>query len=370
MKLPDELLEIIRCPLCTNDFEATAHYNYCQRCGKKFPMIGETAILTDDQKFLADLKELSTETNSNSIEDARAYLRENKVRESIPFGTENDKKHIEDIVNAWMDDRGNSASRLDALEFMLRPNKLKKVKILDMASGCGTFVYGALLRGWNVYGIEPAIWKTKFIRLKAHCYSYSRDWLYRFLVGVGENLPFAKSSFDIIESYQTLEHVRDLEKCISEFYRVLKPGGLCIVRAPDYMSFYEGHYRLPWLPMMHGPIAERYLKWRGKSTEGLSLFKPISEAGVRSKFLRYKFFTMDLRDVISPGLRKLKRWTKSRIIYNAIKNMADITRCLKSFFKCEKNMAILALKPPINKEVFSEEAWGAIASFLPVELQT
>ena len=43
--------------------------------------------------------------------------------------------------------------------------------------------------------------------------------------GVGEHLPFASSTFDLVLSHEVLEHVRDDRAYLSEALRSLKPGG-------------------------------------------------------------------------------------------------------------------------------------------------
>ena len=47
------------------------------------------------------------------------------------------------------------------------------------------------------------------------------------------DLPWKDDSFDNITSYETLEHVPDPGKLISEFFRVLKPGGELILSTPN-----------------------------------------------------------------------------------------------------------------------------------------
>jgi ubiquinone/menaquinone biosynthesis C-methylase UbiE len=46
-------------------------------------------------------------------------------------------------------------------------------------------------------------------------------------------LPFADSSFDVVVSFETIEHVNDPELLLREFARVLKRGGLCICSSPN-----------------------------------------------------------------------------------------------------------------------------------------
>lgn len=47
--------------------------------------------------------------------------------------------------------------------------------------------------------------------------------------------PFADNSFDVVFCNHVLEHVEDDKQCMSELYRVMKPGGLGIFQVPiDY----------------------------------------------------------------------------------------------------------------------------------------
>ncbi len=63
-----------------------------------------------------------------------------------------------------------------------------------------------------------------------------------FIIGVSENLPCKKNSFDIVLSHHVIEHVRDQLKHLQEINRVLKPGGLCYIATPNRTSpFMAGH---------------------------------------------------------------------------------------------------------------------------------
>jgi len=50
------------------------------------------------------------------------------------------------------------------------------------------------------------------------------------------NLPFEDGSFDIVASYQMLEHVPDPRTALSEMLRVLKPGGTIAIVSPNILS--------------------------------------------------------------------------------------------------------------------------------------
>ena len=110
---------------------------------------------------------------------------------------------------------------------------------------------------------------------------YPDAWRDRVVEAVGEELPFPDACFDLVTTYQTLEHVRDVNQCLSEMLRVLKPGGVLYARAPDYNSFFEPHYRLPFLPRMNRRVAAAYLKALGRPVEGLNTLNWVTGRGVR-----------------------------------------------------------------------------------------
>jgi ubiquinone/menaquinone biosynthesis C-methylase UbiE len=74
-----------------------------------------------------------------------------------------------------------------------------------------------------------------------------------FLVADARRLPFCDDSFDIISSEALLEHVNQVDLCIDEIYRVVKPGGLVYaIFGPLFYTrggaHYEGDYEHLILP--------------------------------------------------------------------------------------------------------------------------
>ncbi len=59
------------------------------------------------------------------------------------------------------------------------------------------------------------------------------------IIGSIENIPLENDSIDSIISTQVLEHVKNPPKAIKEFYRVLKPGGYCLVTVPQMNELHE-----------------------------------------------------------------------------------------------------------------------------------
>ena len=104
-------------------------------------------------------------------------------------------------------------------------------KVLDIACGEG---YGTSLlatKAAHVTGmdadnstIEKAIAK------------YKRENI-RFVVAKAEKITAADNEFDLVVSFETLEHLEDQETMIKEIKRVLKPGGLLIISTPDKKNY-------------------------------------------------------------------------------------------------------------------------------------
>jgi ubiquinone/menaquinone biosynthesis C-methylase UbiE len=190
------------------------------------------------------------------------YLREEA---QYCFGRGNEESIIE-TSRAWMNDISNSKHRFDTISEFLPDAR----KILDVASGCGTFVYYGMLNNYDIYGIEPEKWKQGFNQLKAAEYGYPSAWTQRFVFGVGEELPFKDNSFDCISTYQTLEHVKNPQQCLREMLRVTRTGGGIHLMCPDYRSTYEGHYLLPWIPLFPRHLAKIYLRLLHRSMNCLN----------------------------------------------------------------------------------------------------
>ena len=95
-------------------------------------------------------------------------------------------------------------------------------KVLDLGCAGGFMAEALAERGASVTGIDPA---AEAIRAaKAHAAAQSLD--IRYDVGVGEDLPYRKATFDAVVCVDVLEHVRDLDQVLREVARTLKPGGL------------------------------------------------------------------------------------------------------------------------------------------------
>lgn len=110
-------------------------------------------------------------------------------------------------------------------------------RVLDIACGTG---YGIdmMLKGGagEAVGVDISIDSVK----------YAKDWYgddrrTRFICADGICLPFLDDVFDIITSFETIEHIKKYDKLVEEFYRILKPNGLLICSTPNKRIFSPNH---------------------------------------------------------------------------------------------------------------------------------
>jgi len=107
----------------------------------------------------------------------------------------------------------------------------KGKRVLDIASGEG---YGSnLIAGVadEVVGVdisEDAIYRAQS--------KYKKGNL-RFLEGSASSIPLSDNYFDVVVSFETIEHHDKHHEMMSEIKRVLKPEGLLIISSPDKLHY-------------------------------------------------------------------------------------------------------------------------------------
>jgi SAM-dependent methyltransferase len=161
------------------------------------------------------------------------------------------------IVDETMCDEGGAVLRQVAPHFQLPAD----AKVLDVGSGVGSFVVACRRRGVRAFGIEPDR-IGKGAGLTAIQIARSRLRTQAFVAGVGERLPFPDSSFDLVVMNQVVEHVSDQRGVLQEAARVVKVGGAIYVACPNYLRFYEPHYKLRWFPLLPKLLGNWYLRLR------------------------------------------------------------------------------------------------------------
>jgi 2-polyprenyl-3-methyl-5-hydroxy-6-metoxy-1,4-benzoquinol methylase len=283
--------------------------------------------------------------------NSKSFLTGKIEQETLIYFKKLDKinrSRIDSIVNRWTDDTLNSEkARFSALNKQLGDCKGKP--ILDMSSGCGSFVLQGLVAGWDVYGIEPEQWKQDLIDLKFKENDYPAEWRERIKKGIGEELPYENEQFDGFNSWQTFEHVQNVDSCLTELHRVLKSDGKGIIHCPSYMTFYEGHYRLFWLPMLgNSTFGRMYVKMMGRPIDGLRTFVPIKKSTLVRKARKAGFTVESIpqKEIYSAGKRKYSflNGGLGKIVLPVLYFGWKTLQGLKRFGRSEKSIHLLLTK--------------------------
>ncbi len=118
----------------------------------------------------------------------------------------------------------------------------KNKVILD--AGCGSG-YGsetlAKAGAKKVYGIDLA---DRSVRYSQAHHSH-KNLVFR--QGDLSKLDFPDNFFDLVCTFETIEHIKNYEHAVNEFYRVLKPGGLLIISTPN-KAIYSPGTKKPFYP--------------------------------------------------------------------------------------------------------------------------
>lgn len=119
-----------------------------------------------------------------------------------------------------------------------KPDYKKGDCILDLGCGDSELVYSLLQSGHDAYGCD-----IKF-KKGVHVSDLEKNNRIK-LLDENMKLPFENNSFDIILSFQVLEHVMDYELFAKESKRVLKNNGVAIHVFPSTLRPMESHIFVP-----------------------------------------------------------------------------------------------------------------------------
>ncbi|MDO8616471.1 MAG: methyltransferase domain-containing protein [Dehalococcoidia bacterium] len=117
------------------------------------------------------------------------------------------------------------------LQLMRRHVDLDGKRILDLGCGVGAFVRRLREYSPQVYGVD----------IDAENVTKGGEEVANLALAVGEGLPFADATFDIVLLHEVLEHVTDDAQTLREVRRVLAPTGRAVVFCPNRLYPFETH---------------------------------------------------------------------------------------------------------------------------------
>lgn len=116
-------------------------------------------------------------------------------------------------------------------------------RVLDIA--CGEGFGSAMLAGVakEVVGMDI---DAPTIELARRNYGADGDERLSFAVGSCEKIPAKRGSFDVVVSFETIEHIEDQTGFLREVRRVLRPGGVFVCSTPDKSVYLAGQAANPF----------------------------------------------------------------------------------------------------------------------------
>ncbi len=153
---------------------------------------------------------------------------------------------------------------LDEFERFRKTNKM-----LDIGCGRGWFLIEAQKRGWEVYGTEYSqeaikICESNGLKMKA---------------GKLESDTFEPGEFDVITSFEVMEHINNPVEEVRNIHKFLRKGGMFYLTTPNYNAYLRYNFKEEYDIFVY----PEHLTFYSKST----IKKLLTENGFKS----YKILT-------------------------------------------------------------------------------
>jgi SAM-dependent methyltransferase len=110
-------------------------------------------------------------------------------------------------------------------------------KLLDVGAGVGAFLSVSSRHGFSAKGVEVSKWASRYAR---------REKGLDVATGTLEDARFEDAHFDVVVLNHVIEHVQDPRALLGEIRRILRPGGLIVLGAPNAESLMARLIRARW----------------------------------------------------------------------------------------------------------------------------
>ncbi len=216
IKLDDDVIDILRCPLCKGTINMIREKFVCKDCGTEYPK--HSVVVGKHKEYVFDFRI-----------QRPAYCIPDTVGKWIGVQEEYKKFHSKhksiDDLNVYLDE-------IDSVKEIYNKEFTIKGKVLDVGGGQGRLRYFLEDKDVPLYvSIGPYLEVFQNLEyqlnlLKAYsCLCKPCN----FLSGCAENLPFTKKSFDWVHMRSVLDYFCDPYLALKEAYRVLKIDGTLLI---------------------------------------------------------------------------------------------------------------------------------------------
>ncbi|OFX56525.1 MAG: hypothetical protein A2046_14280 [Bacteroidetes bacterium GWA2_30_7] len=140
------------------------------------------------------------------------------------------KDELDSYYSVYSYEKEQIVSELTFKRYNSLLNEFEKFRntnnMLDIGCGQGYFLEVAKKRGWNVFGTEYSTNAVKICENKG----------INMKTGMLNQNDFEPESFDIVTSFEVLEHINNPREEIKNIYSLLRVGGLFYCTTPNFNS--------------------------------------------------------------------------------------------------------------------------------------
>jgi SAM-dependent methyltransferase/uncharacterized protein YbaR (Trm112 family) len=209
MRLKNEIISELRCPVCFDKLIQAENYLICLNinCSTKYPIVNHIPVLIDANRSIF------------SIDD---YIN----HKGTTFNLEEGK--IKSFVKKFVPSNSNNIKA-----------KINYKKLLSLLIG-RSYAPKVLIIGGSILGdgIQQFVLDERLILVESDVSFGPRTQI----IFDAHNIPFPDNFFDCVILQAVLEHVVDPFNCVQEVYRVLKMDGLVYAETPFMQQVHMGKY--------------------------------------------------------------------------------------------------------------------------------
>lgn len=198
------------------------------------------------------------------------------------------------LVDLREEEERQERGRVDRLRRLLGAAALPGRRILNVGCGTGGFNVVAEEAGARTVGVDADPEAIAICALKRDKGGGV------FVRAAAERLPFPDGVFDLVYCFSAIEHVDSVEESVAEMVRVTRRGGLIYLHTPNAWSWYEGHYKLFWVPFLPRALGHLYLGLRGRPGTYLATLRRLTPAALRRAFARAGVSDLSFHDEAPP----------------------------------------------------------------------
>lgn len=176
--------------------------------------------------------------------------------EFYEFWWQNIRRSEDPNVMRWLEYEEHSVDRArQRFAELERVVALEGAKVLEVGCQAGAALVALGQLGADAVGIDIDAKAVSAAQLRAKGYQTQL----RAEVGTASEMPFSTGEFDIVVSFDVLEHVPDKLAMLHETVRVLRPGGILMLSAPNRFGLKllaaDPHYNRKGITPLPGSVA-------------------------------------------------------------------------------------------------------------------